>query len=66
MEQEKQTLTVTEAAAYLGLSESYLNKLRCYGGGPQFIKLGKKRILYILADLGAWVSSHKRNNTSEY
>ena len=33
--------TTREAAAYLGLAVSTLNKWRCYGTGPKYLKLGR-------------------------
>ena len=33
--------TTREAASYLGLSVSTLNKWRCYGFGPKYLKLGR-------------------------
>jgi len=42
-------LDVPEAAEYLGLSKSTLDKWRCYGEGPQFIKMGRA-IRYRLSD----------------
>lgn len=33
--------TTREAAKYLGLSMSTLNKWRCYGFGPKYLKLGR-------------------------
>ena len=33
--------TTREAARYLGLSISTLNKWRCYGFGPKYLKLGR-------------------------
>ena len=39
---EKSVYTVNEAAEYLGLAVSTLNKWRCYRNrGPAFVKLGK-------------------------
>ena len=34
-------MTVQQASAYLGLAVSTLNKWRCHGGGPVFIKMGR-------------------------
>jgi excisionase family DNA binding protein len=59
-------LTVKEAATYLRVSKSYLDKLRVYGGGPEFLRLGKRKILYAVADLDAWASSRRHASTSEY
>ena len=33
--------TTREAATYLGLAVSTLNKWRCYGTGPKYLKLGR-------------------------
>ena len=35
-------LNVKEAAAYIPMAKSSLDKMRVAGGGPRFIKLGKK------------------------
>lgn len=58
-----QLLTVQEAANRLSISASYLNKLRCFGGGPIFIRLGKA-VRYLPSDLDAWVEENKRANTA--
>lgn len=54
-----------QAAAHTGLSESTLAKLRVFGGGPRYIKAGR-RVLYERSDLDAWLNAHKFANTSEY
>lgn len=58
-------LNVNEAAERLGVSTSYLNKLRLTGGGPAFVKLGA-RVSYDPGDLAAWLDANKRRSTSEY
>jgi hypothetical protein len=58
-------LGAREAAAFLGVSASMLNKLRCSGGGPIFCKIGR-RCVYDLGDLENWVASRKHQHTSEY
>ena len=55
---------VNEAAAYLGLSASTLNKTRLTGTGPRFLKLGR-RVLYDPRHLEAWAGERTRNNTSQ-
>jgi predicted DNA-binding transcriptional regulator AlpA len=57
-------LKVQEAASFLGLSVSTLNKLRLSGNGPLYMKLGR-RVLYDLRDLESWAAAQKRNHTSE-
>ena len=51
-----------EAAAHLGLSKSTLDKLRCFGGGPRFYKLGRA-VIYDVADLDAWKVERARTST---
>jgi excisionase family DNA binding protein len=58
-------LTVSEAAQRLGVSVSYLNKLRGSGGGPAFMKLGSRRVAYDPADLAAWLQECRRTSTAE-
>jgi predicted DNA-binding transcriptional regulator AlpA len=57
-------LPVAAAAAHTGLSVSTLNKLRVFGGGPVFLKLGR-RVAYDVADLDAWLASKRRRSTSD-
>ena len=56
-------LRVPQAAEYLGISKSLLDKLRCYGGGPTYAKLGAT-VIYSKTDLDAWLAS-KRINARE-
>lgn len=53
------------AADHAGTYVQHLAKLRVYGGGPRFIKLGKK-VLYDTDDLDAWLESNKHATTSDY
>ena len=57
-------LNVNEAAQRLGVSVSYLNKLRLTREGPVFIKLGARRVAYDPADLAAWLKECRRLSTS--
>ncbi len=59
-------LTPKEAAAYLHVSKSYLDKLRVYGGGPKFFRFTKRKILYRKSDLDFWAAQHRFGSTSEY
>ncbi|MBO6763456.1 AlpA family transcriptional regulator [Maricaulis sp.] len=56
-------LDADKAAAYLGVSQGYLNKLRTTGGGPVFVKVGR-RVVYDVADLDQWFADRKRASTS--
>lgn len=60
----RKKLSTYQAAEYLGLGKSTLDKLRLTGGGPIFIKIGK-RIVYDPADLDTWFDRHKRSSTSQ-
>ncbi len=57
-------LSVDRAASYLGLSATYLNKLRTMGGGPTFHKIGV-RVLYRPSDLDAWLTDKRRTSTAD-
>lgn len=48
-----------QAAAHLGLSKSTLDKLRHFGGGPRYYKLGRA-VVYSIADLDAWMQERAR------
>jgi hypothetical protein len=54
---------VTEASLYLGIAVSTLNKRRCAGGGPAYIKLGR-RVVYDVADLDSFIAQGRRDSTS--
>lgn len=47
---------VQQAADYLGVSKSFLDKARIYGGGPQYMRFGRS-IVYSTADLDKWARS---------
>ncbi len=58
-------LTPGEAAAYLRVSKGYLAKLRVEGGGPVFVRLAARVILYRPIDLMAYAESRLRCSTSD-
>jgi predicted DNA-binding transcriptional regulator AlpA len=58
-------VAVAAAAEILGVSVSFLNKLRCYGGGPRFQKIGGRAVRYNLASLREWADSQSRRSTSD-
>lgn len=57
-------LRVDAAAKYLGVGIGTLNKLRTYGGGPLYSKLGHT-VVYDPDDLDAWADARKVRSTSE-
>ena len=48
-------LTTKEAALRLRLAESTLKNLRAIGGGPRYLKLGRK-VLYPVSELDAFIA----------
>lgn len=56
-------LRTAEAAEYLTIGASTLEKLRAAGGGPPYCKVGKS-VVYDPADLDAWLSGSRRTSTS--
>ena len=58
------TLTVHEAAKFVGLAPSTLAKLRLNGNGPTYCKLGR-RVVYRLTDLEQWLQSRNTRDTSD-
>ncbi len=60
----RRMLSTNEAASYLGLGKSTLDKLRLVGGGPRFITCGR-RVNYDPDDLDAFLNERKRSSTSE-
>ena len=57
-------LTPDEAAARLRVSRSFLAKKRVSGGGPKFVRIGR-RVRYSPPDLDAFVCANRRASTSE-
>jgi predicted DNA-binding transcriptional regulator AlpA len=51
-------LRVRDAAKYCGLSKSYLDKARCYGGGPAYFRLGRS-VVYAISDLDTWMAANR-------
>lgn len=62
---DERLLRTPEAARYLGLAPATLNKYRSVGGGPPFIKYARV-VVYRVADLTAWSTSHRvRRSTAD-
>ena len=49
-------LSTAAAADWLGLSKSTLDKMRCEGRGPRYLRVGK-RCFYRPADLDAYLEA---------
>jgi predicted DNA-binding transcriptional regulator AlpA len=65
MNEASRKLRTEDAARYAGSSGSAFAKMRCYGGGPRFIKIGRI-VVYDTADLDAWLASKTFSSTSQY
>ena len=53
-----------EASRVVGRSENALGILRVRGGGPRYVRAGR-RVSYIRRDLFEWLAAHRVQNTSE-
>jgi len=62
---EPRLLDVREAARRLGLSKSTLDKMRCAGTGPRFIRATARAVRYDPADLDAFASARRRTSTMD-
>ena len=59
-------LTQREAALALLLSTRSMERMRCTGGGPKFVRLSRGRIAYRDIDLQEWIAKRVVSSTSEY
>ena len=59
-----EALDTSAAARFVGVSPSYLCKLRVLGNGPEFHKLGR-RCVYRRVALEAYLAAHSRTSTSQ-
>ena len=57
-------LNTKQAAHYVGLSESLLEKRRCIGDGPTYSQIGKA-VRYLTSDLDAWMQANRRRSIAE-
>lgn len=55
-------IRVRDAASYVGLSKSTMDKLRHFGGGPEYFKVGRA-VVYDTAQLDIWLSSKRAKDT---
>ena len=57
-------LRTEQAAEFLNLSKSALEKFRIRGEGPTYLK-GGKIVLYKISDLREWLESRRFQSTSQ-
>lgn len=60
----RRILRTLEAANYIGLSPSTLEKYRIRGGGPRFVHLGGRAVGYDVADLDAWIDLQRSRDAT--
>lgn len=61
----KRILRTPEAATYIGLAASTLEKRRLTGNGPEFVQLGPRAVGYDIDTLDEWLKRRRRASTSE-
>lgn len=59
-------LDTRAAAKRLGIAASSMCKMRTYGGGPPFLRLSPRRVVYKTAALDAWACAQEFRSTSDY
>lgn len=52
-------MNTVDAANYIGMSASWLNKTRMHGNGPAYIKMGGS-VKYLKSDLDSWMAANRR------
>ena len=61
----RRILRTPDAAHYIGLSASTLEKMRLSGSGPRFVRLGTRVVGYDISDLNAWLDQQKKSTAAE-
>ena len=59
------TATSKEVAAYLHTSEAGLAQMRYRGTGPNFIKAGKRKVIYRWADVQSFLDANTCQHSSD-
>jgi len=61
----RRIMRTQDAADYVGLAASTLEKMRLTGDGPQFIRLGGRAVGYAVEDLDAWLDGQRQMSLSK-
>lgn len=59
-------LRTEDAAKRIGLAVGTLEKMRCRGDGPPFLRLSARRVVYAVDALDKWARDREFTSTSEY
>ncbi len=62
---QPRVLRTPDAAQYLGLTASTLEKMRLSGNGPPFVRLGARAVGYTIGDLDSFIDAGRRKSTSD-
>jgi len=62
---QPRVLRTPDAAQYLGLTASTLEKMRLFGNGPRFVRLGLRAVGYAISDLDSFIEARRRDSTSD-
>jgi predicted DNA-binding transcriptional regulator AlpA len=62
---QPRVIRTRDAAQYIGLTASTLEKLRLTGGGPRFVRIGTRAVGYCIDDLDRFIEAGRRTSTSE-
>ena len=58
-------LTTQEAADYLGISSSFLERDRWAGAQIPFVRVGRRTVRYQLSELDNYLAGKTRTNTAD-
>lgn len=59
-------MNTAQASVYLGLAHKTLETLRSRGGGPRFVKYGRKAVRYLKRDLDVYIMALTCETTSDF
>ena len=62
---QRRILRTPEAAEYIGLAVSTLEKMRLVGDGPEFVRLGGRAVGYDVRQLDGWIDARSTSSTSD-
>jgi hypothetical protein len=54
-----------QAATFVGLRPRTMEKLRRIGGGPRYLALSRRRVVYAKGALREWLAARERSSTSD-
>lgn len=58
-------LNCEQASQYTGLAVKTLEKMRCDGRGPRFVRFSRNAVRYLKVDLDTWLAALTVSSTSE-